>query len=181
MLLGLLRLLHYLLSSDCYIICPEVRIERAIQAKIADAERRRDTPQLRLARILWGNFQTLKAEGLRDVELEPDESDSDLPEQLALFADLARSLLGNKVVVGAQQEEFGGLVRTLRKAARLSQQGLAGKLGYDQTMISKIERGTRVPDDFFLRGICRVFGVDVGGYLTNSGPGKQKPRTASDL
>jgi transcriptional regulator with XRE-family HTH domain len=51
--------------------------------------------------------------------------------------------------------------------AGLTQNELAKKLGWDQTYVSKIERGVRRVDVVELMGICDVLGLDSGEFVKN--------------
>lgn len=49
--------------------------------------------------------------------------------------------------------------------AGLSQGELAKKMGWDQTYVSKIERGVRRVDVIELIGICDVLGLDASVFV----------------
>jgi len=51
-------------------------------------------------------------------------------------------------------------------AAGLSQEDLAKKLGWDQTYVSKIERGVRRVDVVELIAIGEVLGIDPGEFIS---------------
>lgn len=52
---------------------------------------------------------------------------------------------------------LGAELRRARNAARLSQEQLAQRLGYDRTMITKTESGTRIPSPEFADALDTVF------------------------
>jgi transcriptional regulator with XRE-family HTH domain len=52
-----------------------------------------------------------------------------------------------------------------RVQAGLSQEDLAKKIGWDQTYVSKIERGVRRVDVVELVAICEVIGIDAGDFV----------------
>jgi transcriptional regulator with XRE-family HTH domain len=53
-------------------------------------------------------------------------------------------------------ESFGLVLRKLRQDKSLSQVALAERMNYDQSLISKIERGQRAPSEDFVRAFCQV-------------------------
>lgn len=52
-----------------------------------------------------------------------------------------------------------------REAAGLSQEQLAKQLGWDQTYVSKIERGVRRVDVVELIGICEAIHINAGDFV----------------
>jgi transcriptional regulator with XRE-family HTH domain len=52
-----------------------------------------------------------------------------------------------------------------REAAGLSQEELAKRMGWDQTYVSKIERGVRRVDVIELIGICEAIGIDAAAFM----------------
>lgn len=52
---------------------------------------------------------------------------------------------------------FGNEVREARTRVGMSQAALGSATGYDATYVSKVETGSIVPDDKFLKGLDRVF------------------------
>ena len=52
-----------------------------------------------------------------------------------------------------------------REAAGLSQEELAKRMGWDQTYVSKIERGVRRVDVIELIGICEAIGIDAASFM----------------
>ena len=57
-------------------------------------------------------------------------------------------------------------IRSVRRAADITQAGLAEKLGTDQSFVSKYERGERRLDVVELRAICLALGIDFVGFLS---------------
>ena len=62
---------------------------------------------------------------------------------------------------------FREQLRDARTNAGLSQEDLAKKMGWDQTYVSKIERGVRRVDVVELIAICEVLGIDPGQFVTD--------------
>ena len=62
---------------------------------------------------------------------------------------------------------FREQLQKARVDAGLSQDELAKKMGWDQTYVSKIERGVRRVDVVELMGICDVLGLDAGQFVQN--------------
>jgi transcriptional regulator with XRE-family HTH domain len=60
---------------------------------------------------------------------------------------------------------FREQLREARTSAGLSQEDLAKKMGWDQTYVSKIERGVRRVDVVELIAICEVLGIDPGEFV----------------
>ncbi len=159
-------------------------IEQAILGKIVEAEEQQDVDQLRLANILLANFYTLKSAGLQDngVDLTPESLSQHYLRNIRHQTERARVYLlaaeseGELVFrytgilqekIGAEDlklglapdqiEEFGPVLRLFRRSLDLNQLGSAQKLNYDQSLISKYERGTRVPSPAFLIRLNTVF------------------------
>jgi transcriptional regulator with XRE-family HTH domain len=57
-------------------------------------------------------------------------------------------------------------IRSVRRAANVTQAELAEKLGTDQSFVSKYERGERRLDVVELRAICRALGIDFVSFLS---------------
>ncbi len=57
-------------------------------------------------------------------------------------------------------------IRSVRRAADVTQAELAKRLGTDQSFVSKCERGERRLDVVELRVICLALGIDFVGFLT---------------
>ena len=60
---------------------------------------------------------------------------------------------------------FREYLQQARIDAGLSQDELAKKMGWDQTYISKIERGVRRVDLIELMGVCDALGVDAVEFV----------------
>jgi len=60
---------------------------------------------------------------------------------------------------------FREQLRDARTSAGLSQEDLAKKMGWDQTYVSKIERGVRRVDVVELIAICEVLGVEPNEFI----------------
>jgi transcriptional regulator with XRE-family HTH domain len=60
---------------------------------------------------------------------------------------------------------FREQLQQARKDADISQEQLAKKIGWDQTYVSKIERGVRRVDVVEMIGICGVLGVDASRFV----------------
>lgn len=58
-------------------------------------------------------------------------------------------------------------IRSVRRAADITQAELAEKLGTDQSFVSKYERGERRLDVVELRGICLALGIDFVGFISD--------------
>jgi len=58
-------------------------------------------------------------------------------------------------------------IRSVRRAADVTQTDLAEKLGTDQSFVSKYERGERRLDVVELRAICLALGIDFVGFLSD--------------
>lgn len=56
------------------------------------------------------------------------------------------------------------LVKT-RENAGLSQDQLAKRIGWDQTYVSKIERGVRRVDVIELIAVCEAIGIDAADFM----------------
>jgi transcriptional regulator with XRE-family HTH domain len=57
-------------------------------------------------------------------------------------------------------------IRSVRRAADVTQARLAEKLGTDQSFVSKYERGERRLDVVELRAICVALGIDFVDFLS---------------
>ncbi|GGG18244.1 helix-turn-helix domain-containing protein [Pontibacter amylolyticus] len=57
-------------------------------------------------------------------------------------------------------------LRSFREKAGLTQQELGVRIGYDQTLISKIENGDRRIDVIELRKMCIAMNVDIIDFIT---------------
>jgi transcriptional regulator with XRE-family HTH domain len=71
----------------------------------------------------------------------------------------------NKSVHSEGQTAFRGLMTSARKAAGLTQQELAKKLGKPQSFVAKYEAGERRIDVVEFIAICREISVDSVGIL----------------
>src|SRR5262245_566494 len=60
---------------------------------------------------------------------------------------------------------FREQLRDARTSAGLSQEDLAKKMGWDQTYVSKIERGVLRVDVVELIAICEVLGIDPSQFV----------------
>jgi transcriptional regulator with XRE-family HTH domain len=60
---------------------------------------------------------------------------------------------------------FREQLQQARIHAGLSQEQLAKTMGWDQTYVSKIERGVRRVDIVELIGICEVLGLDASAFV----------------
>lgn len=56
---------------------------------------------------------------------------------------------------------IGGRIRLYRRAGRMTQRQLAGKLGLDRTSISAYEHSKRIPDIFILCHLADIFAVSL--------------------
>lgn len=73
---------------------------------------------------------------------------------------------------------IGSNIASFRKAARLTQAGLAEKLNYSDKAISKWERGESVPDVLTLMQLGQLFGVTMDALVSGDSPagtGLQEP------
>jgi len=62
---------------------------------------------------------------------------------------------------------FGEKLRKLRGDQKLTQPELAGKMGIEQSYLSKLENGKSLPSNDVLNRILDVFGLEVGDLLTD--------------
>ena len=60
-------------------------------------------------------------------------------------------------------------IRAIRKAAGLTQQEMADKLGISQSVIGNYESGRRQPVDAAVAHICATFGINVEWLHTGTG------------
>jgi transcriptional regulator with XRE-family HTH domain len=58
-----------------------------------------------------------------------------------------------------QSNDFGGLLRRLREAANLSQEGLADLSDLDRTFVSLLERGQRQPSLETVFSLCTALEI----------------------
>jgi transcriptional regulator with XRE-family HTH domain len=65
-------------------------------------------------------------------------------------------------------------IRSVRRAADITQAELAEKLGTDQSFVSKYERGERRLDVVELLAICRALEVDFISFLSDFAKELQK-------
>ena len=73
---------------------------------------------------------------------------------------------------------IGSNIASFRKAAGLTQAGLAEKLNYSDKAISKWERGESVPDVLTLMQLGQLFGVTMDALVSSDSPagaGLQEP------
>jgi transcriptional regulator with XRE-family HTH domain len=70
-----------------------------------------------------------------------------------------------KSVFTAKYARFRRLLVTARKGAGLTQEQLARKLGWEQSDISKVERGVRRLDLIEFLAFAKAVGVDVVSFL----------------
>jgi transcriptional regulator with XRE-family HTH domain len=82
-----------------------------------------------------------------------------LPSREPGFGDVAEKLFLHNYLGDRRMAKFGDLLRDLRKSRGLSQSGLAGKLGWNQSKVSYLEGTEEVPKEDDLRAVCRCFSV----------------------
>lgn len=70
------------------------------------------------------------------------------------------------------KSQIGANIAERRKAAGMTQAGLAEKLNYSDKAVSKWERGESIPDVLTLMGLAQLFGVTVDDLLQD--PAKAK-------
>lgn len=70
-----------------------------------------------------------------------------------------------KSVFTRRYKIFREELESARLEAELSQEQLAKKVGWDQTFVSKIERGVRRLDVVELIAICEALGIDPGDFV----------------
>ncbi|TSC66710.1 MAG: hypothetical protein CEO21_93 [Microgenomates group bacterium Gr01-1014_80] len=159
------------------------RIEVAIQDLITETVTK-DPEQHKLAEILYKNFMALKEVGLKDTESEGvsfhslfgSQSQPEVPQRLRKLLLVRSAILTelNDPVSSAILAEldypldsfgpharFGYLFGALRERRGWSQTQLSRLIHYDQSLISKVERGKRLPADPMLNAICMVFGLKM--------------------
>ena len=79
---------------------------------------------------------------------------------------------------------IGSNIASFRKAAGLTQAGLAEKLNYSDKAISKWERGESVPDVLTLMQLGQLFGVTMDALVSSDSPagaGLQEPERPTAL
>lgn len=76
------------------------------------------------------------------------------------------------------QAVIAGNLAAYRKAAGLTQLGLAEKLNYSDKAVSKWERAEGVPDIFILKQLADIYGVTVNDLITKK---KARPFSGSKL
>ena len=72
------------------------------------------------------------------------------------------------------QKKLGQRIATLRRARKLTQEGLAKKIGCSVEFISLVERGVNAPSVAGLEKFARVFRVEVRDLFTFER--KKRPR-----
>ncbi len=72
-----------------------------------------------------------------------------------------------KTVFSKRYRVFLDELRRARKRAGLSQEELAQRTGYTQSVISKCERGERRVDVIELHAFCAAFGVTLTTFTRN--------------
>jgi transcriptional regulator with XRE-family HTH domain len=70
-----------------------------------------------------------------------------------------------KSVFTAKYVRFRKLLVTARKQAGLTQVELATKLGWEQTDVSKAERGVRRLDLIEFLAFAKAIGIDTGSFI----------------
>ncbi len=70
-----------------------------------------------------------------------------------------------KFVVSADYARFLAHLRTARRAAGLTQQQVATRLGQTQSFVSKCERGERRIDVIELRTFCRALNTSFSEFV----------------
>lgn len=60
-------------------------------------------------------------------------------------------------------------IQQIRKAAKLTQDEFAEKIGLSKNFVWMIEKGERVPSDRTIKDICRIFAVNEGWLRTGEG------------
>jgi transcriptional regulator with XRE-family HTH domain len=70
-----------------------------------------------------------------------------------------------KSVFTKRYKIFRDELESARREAGLSQEQLAKKVGWDQTYVSKIERGVRRLDVIELIAICEAVGIDPAKFV----------------
>lgn len=75
---------------------------------------------------------------------------------------------------------FGKVVSTLRSDMNLTQSQLAGRVGVDQPTISRLERGTLIPDAMLTEALAKAFGLSVGQLLDYVNEGVERTKVAAE-
>lgn len=70
---------------------------------------------------------------------------------------------------------IGERVRAARKAAHLSQNDLAGRIGATSTIVSRWERGTATPGTEFCVALAEAFGCSLDWLIKGEGDGPAEP------
>lgn len=70
-----------------------------------------------------------------------------------------------KSVFTNDYKTFLAVLRDTRKAAKVTQEELATRIGQTQSFISKCERGESRLDVLQLRGICRALGTSLPAFV----------------
>lgn len=70
-----------------------------------------------------------------------------------------------KSIFTREYDIFLRQLRTARKAARLTQEQVADRLGQTQSFVSKCERGERRIDIVELRAFCQALGISLADFV----------------
>lgn len=64
---------------------------------------------------------------------------------------------------------MNGRIKQIRKAASLTQDAFADRIGLSRNFVAQIEMGAKAPSDRTIRDICREFGVNETWLRTGAG------------
>lgn len=78
-------------------------------------------------------------------------------------------------MLGSMATPLGTWIRLQREARGLSQEALAHLLHTSQGHVTRLERGTRLPGAPLLRGLARVFAVDLALVYRLAYPDRADP------
>lgn len=102
------------------------------------------------------------------------------PQEISRFGILVKPQLNvgvAKSIYSAEQVKLQSLLRQVRAEAKLTQVGLAERLGKPQSFVSKYESGERRLDLVELRSVCRCLGITLRKFVGRfeSSIGRVKP------
>src|SRR4051812_6382260 len=80
-----------------------------------------------------------------------------------------------------QKEPFGKRLKTLRKAAGLTQQEIAQEIGVTRRIIDYYERESKQPPAYFLVDLAKIFNMTVDELLENEVLKSKSPKLSARL
>jgi transcriptional regulator with XRE-family HTH domain len=73
--------------------------------------------------------------------------------------------LGNPITVPTLQQQFGTVIRRLRKDLGMGQEKLADTAGLHRTHVSMLERGLRMPTLLVVQKLARALNTPMSGLM----------------